>query len=36
MSLRSYQNLESGDIKLDIERLEKIAQTLEANIEGFV
>lgn len=36
MSLRRYQNLESGDIKLDIERLEKIAQTLEANIEGVV
>ena len=33
MSLRSYQSLESGETKLDLERLEKIAQILETNIE---
>jgi len=29
MSLRSYQSLESGETKLDIERLERIAEVLE-------
>lgn len=33
MSLRSYQNLESGETKLDIERLEKIAGILETTME---
>lgn len=33
MSLRSYQSLESGETKLDLERLELIAKTLETNIE---
>ncbi len=33
MSLRSYQGLECGETKLDIERLERIAEILELNIE---
>jgi transcriptional regulator with XRE-family HTH domain len=33
MSLRSYQSLESGETKLDIERLEKIAGILETSME---
>lgn len=33
MSLRSYQSLECGETKLDIERLERIAEILETNIE---
>jgi transcriptional regulator with XRE-family HTH domain len=33
MNIRSYQNLESGNTRLDIERLEKIAGVLETNIE---
>ena len=33
MSLRSYQSLESGETKLDIERLERIAEVLETNME---
>lgn len=33
MSLRSYQSLESGETKLDIERLGRIAEVLETNIE---
>ncbi|MGQ1891588.1 helix-turn-helix domain-containing protein [Thermophagus sp. OGC60D27] len=33
MSLRSYQSLESGETKLDIERLERIAEVLETSLE---
>jgi transcriptional regulator with XRE-family HTH domain len=33
MSLRSYQSLENGETKLDLERLEQIAKVLETNIE---
>ena len=33
MSLRSYQSLESGETKLDVERLERIAEVLETSIE---
>ncbi len=33
MSLRSYQSLESGETKLDLERLERIAEILETNME---
>jgi transcriptional regulator with XRE-family HTH domain len=33
MSLRSYQSLENGETKLDIERLERIAGILEASME---
>jgi len=33
MSLRSYQSLESGETKLDLERLEVIAKMLETNTE---
>jgi transcriptional regulator with XRE-family HTH domain len=33
MSLRSYQSLENGETKLDIERLGRIAGILETNME---
>jgi transcriptional regulator with XRE-family HTH domain len=33
MSLRSYQSLETGETKLDIERLERIAKVLETSVE---
>jgi len=33
MSLRSYQSLESGETKLDLERLELLAKTFETTIE---
>jgi transcriptional regulator with XRE-family HTH domain len=33
MSLRSYQSLEFGETKLDIERLERIAGILETSLE---
>lgn len=33
MNIRSYQNLESGVTKLDIERLAQLAEVLEAPIE---
>jgi transcriptional regulator with XRE-family HTH domain len=33
MSLRSYQSLENGETKLDVERLERIAGILEIKIE---
>jgi transcriptional regulator with XRE-family HTH domain len=33
MSLRSYQGLECGETKLDIERLERIAGILETSME---
>lgn len=33
MSLRSYQSIESGETKLDIERLERIAGILETSME---
>jgi len=33
MGLRSYQSLESGETKLDLERLEQIASILETSIE---
>ena len=36
MSLRSYQSLESGETKLDIERLEKIATILETTLEDLL
>ncbi len=36
MSLRSYQSLESGETKLDIERLERIAEVLETNMEDLL
>lgn len=33
MSLRSYQSLEIGETKLDLERLERIAEVLETSME---
>jgi transcriptional regulator with XRE-family HTH domain len=33
MSLRSYQSLEIGETKLDLERLEKISNVLETSME---
>lgn len=33
ISLRSYQSLENGETKLDLERLEQISKVLETNIE---
>jgi transcriptional regulator with XRE-family HTH domain len=33
MNIRSYQNLESGTTKLDLERLEQIADILETSTE---
>jgi transcriptional regulator with XRE-family HTH domain len=33
MSLRSYQSLENGETKLDLERLEQIAKILETSME---
>ena len=33
MNVRSYQNLESGTTKLDLERLAQLAEVLEAPIE---
>jgi transcriptional regulator with XRE-family HTH domain len=33
MGLRSYQSLENGETKLDLERLEQIAKILETNVE---
>ena len=36
MNLRSYQNLESGDTKLDLERLSQIAEVLETPIEDLL
>ena len=33
MSLRSYQSLESGETKLDVERLAQIAEVLETGME---
>jgi transcriptional regulator with XRE-family HTH domain len=33
MSLRSYQSLENGETKLDLERLERIAEVLETSME---
>jgi transcriptional regulator with XRE-family HTH domain len=36
MNVRSYQNLESGNTRLDIERLEQIAGVLETSIEDLL
>jgi transcriptional regulator with XRE-family HTH domain len=36
MSLRSYQSLECGETKLDIERLERIATILETSMEDLL
>jgi transcriptional regulator with XRE-family HTH domain len=36
MNVRSYQNLESGNTRLDIERLEQIAGILETSIEDLL
>ena len=36
INLRSYQNLESGDVKIDLERLSQIAKILNARIENFI
>ncbi|MGV8091053.1 MAG: helix-turn-helix domain-containing protein [Mangrovibacterium sp.] len=36
MNLRSYQNLESGATKLDLERLAQIAEVLETPIEDLL
>ncbi len=36
MNLRSYQNLESGTTKLDLERLEQIAGILETSTEDLL
>lgn len=36
MSLRSYQSLECGETKLDIERLERIAGILETSMEDLL
>ncbi|GET25063.1 helix-turn-helix domain-containing protein [Prolixibacter sp. NT017] len=33
MNIRTYQNLENGETKLDLERLEQIAEILETNME---
>ena len=36
INLRSYQNLENGGTKLDLERLEQIAEVLETPIEDLL
>lgn len=36
MSLRSYQSLENGETKLDLERLERIAGVLETSMEDLM
>ncbi len=36
MNLRSYQNLESGDTRLDLERLSQIADVLETPVEDLI
>ena len=36
INLRSYQNLESGTTKLDLERLEQIADVLETSIDDLL
>jgi transcriptional regulator with XRE-family HTH domain len=36
MSLRSYQSLENGETKLDLERLERIAEVLETSMEDLM
>lgn len=36
MSLRSYQSLESGETKLDVERLAQIAEVLETSMEDLL
>ncbi|KOH43268.1 helix-turn-helix domain-containing protein [Sunxiuqinia dokdonensis] len=36
INIRSYQNLESGSTKLDLERLEQIAEVLEAPVEDLL
>lgn len=36
MNIRSYQNLESGDTKLDLERLAQIADVLETPTEDLL
>jgi transcriptional regulator with XRE-family HTH domain len=36
MTVRSYQNLESGSTRLDLERLEQIAEVLEMPMEDFL
>jgi transcriptional regulator with XRE-family HTH domain len=36
MNLRSYQNLESGATKLDLERLAQIADVLETSMENLL
>ena len=36
INLRSYQNLESGSTKLDLERLEQIAEVLETTAEDLL
>lgn len=33
MNIRTYQNLENGETKLDLERLEQIAEILETSME---
>jgi transcriptional regulator with XRE-family HTH domain len=33
MTVRSYQNLESGSTRLDLERLEQVAEVLETSME---
>jgi len=36
MNVRSYQNLENGETKLDLERLEQIAEVLETKTEDLI
>jgi transcriptional regulator with XRE-family HTH domain len=36
MTVRSYQNLESGSTRLDIERLEQVAEVLETPMEDLL
>lgn len=36
MNLRSYQNLENGDTKLDLERLNNIANILDTKMEELI
>ena len=36
MNLRSYQNLESGDTRLDLERLSQIAKVLDSPVEDLL
>jgi len=36
MNIRSYQNLENGDTRLDLERLSRIAEVLDTKMEDLI